>query len=293
MGYYTLLSYHSPDFISLNLRNQAMQSLIVLPTLLAVALGKAVGPENIVTATSGYAYAVDLAVPVPLSAFNCMKNYGYSTVFVRGYDPAGVGRFDTNAVNNIRNANKAGLGSEVFMKPQPRSVKKGSQQFMEMYDGLRQGAIKVKTVWVQVTSPIEWSPDTKANINFLNDLLSTAKSYGIAIGLYTNVYDWTQITNGASASEGTMLWYWNVNGNGPNGETPANFHDFRPFAKFTNPTVKQFAQVETVCGVTVNRDVYVLNRSTRTLASGPVDSKGELVVGSLGDGLAPELVQIV
>ncbi|ETN77195.1 hypothetical protein NECAME_03295 [Necator americanus] len=188
-------------------------------------------------------------------------------------------------IQKINLSATAGLGSEVFMKPQPRSVKKGSQQFMEMYDGLRQGAIKVKTVWVQVTSPIEWSPDTKANINFLNDLLSTAKSYGIAIGLYTNVYDWTQITNGASASEGTMLWYWNVNGNGPNGETPANFHDFRPFAKFTNPTVKQFAQVETVCGVTVNRDVYVLNRSTRTLASGPVDSKGELVVGSLGDAI--------
>ncbi|ETN86316.1 hypothetical protein NECAME_06030 [Necator americanus] len=83
-----------------------MQSLIVLPTLLAVALGKAVGTEKIVTATSGYAYAVDLAVPVPLSAFTCMKNYGYSTVFVRAYDPTSAGKFDMNAVNNIRNAKK-------------------------------------------------------------------------------------------------------------------------------------------------------------------------------------------
>ncbi|ETN77197.1 hypothetical protein NECAME_03297 [Necator americanus] len=98
-----------------------MQTLIVLPTLLAVALGKAVGPEKIVTAASGYAYAVDLAVPVPVSAFTCLKNSGYSAVFVRGYDPASAGKFDANAVNNIRNAKKAGLECEVFMTPQPRS----------------------------------------------------------------------------------------------------------------------------------------------------------------------------
>ncbi|KAK6757969.1 hypothetical protein RB195_015658 [Necator americanus] len=269
-----------------------MQSLIVLTALLAVALGKAVRPRKIVTATSGYAYAVDLAVPVPLSAFTCMKNYGYSTVFVRAYDPTSAGKFDMNAVNNIRNAKKAGLGSEVFMTPQPRSVKKGSQQFTEMYKGFKRADIKLKTVWVQVTSPINWNRDTKANINFLRDILSMAKYYGVAIGFYTNVHDWTQITNGATA-EGTMLWYWNVMGGGRNGETPANFNDFRPFAKVTKPTVKQFAQMEDVCGVTVNRDVYVLNRSTRTLASAPGDSNGKLIVGSIGEGLVPELVQIV
>ncbi|KAK6757967.1 hypothetical protein RB195_015657 [Necator americanus] len=269
-----------------------MQTLIVLPTLLAVALGKAVGPEKIVTATSGYAYAVDLAVPVPVSAFTCLKNSGYSAVFVRGYDPASAGKFDTNAVNNIRNAKKAGLECEVFMTPQPRSVKKGSQQFTEMYEGFKQADIKLKTVWVQVTSPINWNRDTKANIDFLRDILSMAKYYAVAIGFYTNVYDWTQITNGAAA-EGTMLWYWNVMGGGRNGETPANFNDFRPFAKFTKPTVKQFAQVEDVCGITVNRDVYVLNKSAQLLSSAPGDSKGKLVVGSIGEGLVPELVQIV
>ncbi|VDN28190.1 unnamed protein product [Cylicostephanus goldi] len=47
--------------------------------------------------------------------------------------------------------------------------------------------------------------------------------------------------------------YWNVNGGGPSGETPANFDDFRPFAKFTKPTMKQFGQMESICGVTVNR----------------------------------------
>ncbi|ETN77196.1 hypothetical protein NECAME_03296 [Necator americanus] len=154
-----------------------MQSLIVLTALLAVALGKAVRPRKIVTATSGYAYAVDLAVPVPVSAFTCLKNSGYSAVFVRGYDPASAGKFDTNAVNSIRNAKKAGLECEVFMTPQPRSV----------------------------TSSINWNRDTKANIDFLRDILSMAKYYGVAIGFYTNVHDWTQITNGATA-EGTMLW---------------------------------------------------------------------------------------
>ncbi|EPB73219.1 hypothetical protein ANCCEY_07680 [Ancylostoma ceylanicum] len=203
------------------------------------------------------------------------------------YDPTGLGRFDLNAVNNIRNASKAGLGTEVFMTPQIRSSKRGSQQFRELYDGLRRGSIVVRTVWLQVTSPVNWDSNSQTNIYFLNDIITAAKSVGVTIGFYTNIYDWQQITKGAWV-QGAMLWYWNVNGGGPQGETPANFNDFRPFGKFTKPIVKQFGQVVTVCGVTVNRDVYTLSRSKPTItvsskASGEVTGNfgGEPLTGLL------------
>ncbi|EYB95666.1 hypothetical protein Y032_0157g3202 [Ancylostoma ceylanicum] len=256
-----------------------MQILIILPALLAVCLANVI-PEPVLAASSGYAYAVDLDRAATPTAFTCMKRSGYSTVFIRAYDPTGSGRFDLNAVNNVRNANKAGLGTEVFMTPQIRSSKRGSQQFRELYDGLRRGSIVVRTVWLQVTSPVNWDINSQTNINFLNEIITAAKSVGVTIGFYTNAYIWQQITKGAWV-EGAMLWYWNVNGGGPQGETPANFNDFRPFGKFTKPIVKQFGQVENVCGVTVNRDVYTLSRSKPTIA---VSSKAssELTVGNFG-----------
>ncbi|KAK6039803.1 hypothetical protein COOONC_22692 [Cooperia oncophora] len=102
----------------------------------------------------------------------------------------------------------------------------------------------------------------------------TAQRYGIGLGFYTNYYDWTQITNNAWASN-SQLWYWNVLGGGPRGETPANFNDFRSFGNWLTPTVKQFAQVENICGITVNRDVYSTNGMKDSVA---------VVNGEIGKG---------
>ncbi|CAJ0598860.1 unnamed protein product [Cylicocyclus nassatus] len=241
-------------------------------------------PEPILAASITYAYAVDLDRPVTVAAFECMKKSGYKAAIIRAYDPSNNGKFDVNAVNNIRNANQAGLGTEVFMTPLPRSSKKGGKQFKELYEGLKNGKIDVRTVWLQVTSPINWGSNSNENIYFLNDIIAMAKYYGVRIGFYTNVYDWNQITKGATV-EGAMLWYWNVNGGGPSGETPANFDDFRPFGKFTKPTMKQFGQMEQICGVTVNRDIYFLEKSNPF----PTEMKGkqsdELIVGKLGHAL--------
>lgn len=80
------------------------------------------------------------------------------------------------------------------------------------------------------------------------------QQYNYQVGIYTNVYDWNQITGGwTGAGSDVMLWYWNVQGSGPSGETAANFNDFRSFGNWRAANVKQFAQVEGVCNVTVNR----------------------------------------
>ncbi|CAJ0608322.1 unnamed protein product [Cylicocyclus nassatus] len=169
----------------------------------------------------------------------------------RAYDPADNGKFDVNAVSNIRNANQAGLGTEVFMTPFPRSNKKGGEQFRELYEGLKDGKIDVRMVWLQVTSHVNWRPNSNENIYFLNDIKAMAMCYAVRIGFYNNVYDWNQIAKGATV-ERAMLWCWNVNGGGPSGGTPANFDDFL-HSEFTKPTIKQLGQMEHACGVTVNK----------------------------------------
>ncbi|KIH52357.1 hypothetical protein ANCDUO_17542 [Ancylostoma duodenale] len=95
-----------------------------------------------------------------------------------------------------------------------------------MYGGLRNSNINIKTIWIQ--------------------------QYNLFIGIYTNEFEWNQITGGAEASN-IMLWYWNAYGYGPTKESPANFDDFRPFGGWTSPSVKQFGQAESICGVNVNR----------------------------------------
>ncbi|KHJ79318.1 hypothetical protein OESDEN_21037 [Oesophagostomum dentatum] len=88
-----------------------------------------------------------------------------------------------------------------------------------------------------------------------------------------------------------MLWYWNVYGGGVSGETAPNFDDFRQFAKFTRPVAKQFGQVEYLCGVTVNRDVYAVNSLNKSSLLPAMNSKEQIVIGSFGDKKLTGLVK--
>ncbi|UMM35494.1 hypothetical protein L5515_008091 [Caenorhabditis briggsae] len=213
----------------------------------------------VVSVDASYAYGVDLAVPATLAQMNCLKTSRYAAVFLRAFAPTGSGVFDTTSVNNIRNAYSAGLGIEVYMTPQPLSSLQGYQQLDLLYNGLTNNGITIRSVWIQVTSPANWQKSATTNVNFINSIVSRAKQYGLTVGIYTNQYDWSQITgNWATLSSDVLLWYWHVLGGGVTGETPATFDDFRAFGSFKKASVKQFAQVESVCSLTVNRDVYAV-----------------------------------
>ncbi|VDO81398.1 unnamed protein product [Heligmosomoides polygyrus] len=264
-----------------------MRTIVALSTLVLCCLASPVVQQTQQHAASELAtvaYALDLAVPVTTSTFQCMRQNLYNVAFIRAYSPSGQGQIDAYACANIQNANAAGLGTEVYMTPQPNSAKTGAQQFDEMYSNLRNSNINVRSVWVQVTSPVNWFSTSSSNVNFLNSILSRAGQYGLTVGIYTSVYDWNQITGGATVSN-AMLWYWNVYGSGPSNETPPNFSDFRAFGGWTSPSVKQFGQVESVCGTTVNRDVYLVS-SASAAGMAKYEKSEQLVVGGLGLGSA-------
>ncbi|KHJ83638.1 hypothetical protein OESDEN_16661 [Oesophagostomum dentatum] len=201
------------------------------------------------------AYGIDLDKAISTDDFKCLKKKGYRAAFVRAYDPSGAGKFDDSARHNFYNAKKAGLMTEMFMIPNPRSAKSGKTQFMELYKGLTANGIDVNRVFVQVTSPKRWGDNTQKNVAFLKEIIKAANQKRINIGVYTNHYEWSEIMDGAKI-EVPYLWYWNTNGDGQKGETPADFGDFVTFGKFGQTVAKQFGKKVNICGVLVNRNVF-------------------------------------
>jgi len=197
---------------------------------------------------------------VDQTTFQCMYNNSKSVAFVRIYTPDSGGKNDSNGVNNVVNALAANLGVEVFVQPAPQSSKTGAQQFDEAYNYMDDNQITFGTIWLIVTQPNTWSTTPSDNTAFISSFLDEARSYNKGVGIYTSWYDWYLITNywdGVEANGPVHLWYWNVLGLGSNDETVAGFSDFRSFGSWDDqPAVKQYGIIETVCGVTVNVDVF-------------------------------------
>lgn len=77
------------------------------------------------------------------------------------------------------------------------------------------------------------------------------------IGIYTNWYDWQQITGNANSIIAGDLWYWNTLGIGSQAESARDFSDFRTFGPFRQyPQAKQYGIWESPCGIGANQNVF-------------------------------------
>ncbi|CAI4230830.1 unnamed protein product [Auanema sp. JU1783] len=228
--------------------------------------------------------AVDFAQALNTSSFSCLFNSGFRVVFIRGYNPSGLGSFDGNAITNIRNAYSIGVGTEVFMTPAPASSKTGTTQFNELYTALNNNGINIRFIWIQVTSPVNWNSNYSTNLKLIDAIRNAARAKGVGIGFYTNQYDWSQITNGYTgySKNGDQLWYWRNTGGGTAGASPPSFVDYYAFGGWTTPSVKQFAQTVNVCGIWMNKDIYSMSTSAAAAAAARVQkSEGPVVGGNL------------
>uniref|UniRef100_A0A8R1DVD1 Lysozyme n=1 Tax=Caenorhabditis japonica TaxID=281687 RepID=A0A8R1DVD1_CAEJA len=225
-----------------------------------------------------HAYAVDVSFRTTLSDMGCLREKGYKTVFVRALNPFGY--FDREVLNTINNAYQAGLGSEIYITPQINSTRTGAEQISLVYQNLRDNGVYVRSLWIQVASPINWIGSVEERIQFIEDMLQRARNLGLSAGIYTSFYDWLELTGGwNSGSSDVLLWYWHVLGTGVTGESNTTLEDFRPFGKWSAAAVKQFGQVEKVCGMIVNRNVY----ATRTTNQVQINTEKENIrVGGIG-----------
>lgn len=227
-----------------------------------------------------YANAVDISTLMTQAAFTCYKSNNVQAAFIRVYMPTGA--VDTNGPTNIQRATSANLGIEIYMQPQASSSRQCGQQLDDALNYLSASSVTVRSIWLQVTQPINWPNSPSANQNFIISCIQRAAQRNIGIGVFTNSYDWGQITSGwASWSQynpNLKLWYWANNGNGPSGQTVANFNDFANFAGFTTPLVKQYAVGMSLCSTTVNYDVYQAGKAIDNM-SDKKDSKTIYVGG--------------
>ncbi|VDN25994.1 unnamed protein product, partial [Cylicostephanus goldi] len=123
------------------------------------------------------------------------------------------------------------------MTPDP--LQEGSQQLENLCRTLQRCGFNVRSIWLQITSPINWPDTPRKNVEFIDRVIAKASEFGIALGIYTNHYDWKQITGGnISMDKVRMLWYWSVPQVGPDAEDHPNFDNFRQFGPWKTPAAK-------------------------------------------------------
>ncbi|KAI6185165.1 Glycoside hydrolase, superfamily domain-containing protein [Aphelenchoides fujianensis] len=212
------------------------------------------------TANTYWYQAVDLVGSVSSNTFTCLYNAGVDLVFSRIYSGANGGSTDSTGVQNAITAYNLGLGIEVFLQPSPSSSKTGGQQFNEAYNYAVNSGLQLNRIWLLVHSPADWGSYTYSNVNFIQSVISAANNQNIQIGIYTNWYDWDQITaSSTSISANTQLWYWSANGYGSRAESYQDFSDFYSFGNFRSASVKQYGVGETLCSTYLNRNIYPSN----------------------------------
>ncbi|KAM3718513.1 Lysozyme-like protein [Dirofilaria immitis] len=207
-----------------------------------------------------YYQAIDIIDNTNQNTFRCLLENGISTAFIRVYQSNGNGFPDPNSITNIYNAAKEGLGTEVYVEPQPRSTKSGNEQFMEAYTFLKNNDIMIRSIWIKITLPVIWPNNQNYNVEFINQFVTYAWRYNLTVGIYTNWYDWQQITGGWSdwSIQGQIrLWYWNMIGSDWNGATCASFDDYRSFGGFNVPFVKHYVQNIYICGIYASLSTYM------------------------------------
>ncbi|KAI1728878.1 lysozyme-like protein 7 [Ditylenchus destructor] len=250
------------------MKNGICRSLLFNSVLICFAILVAMNFAASATSTKTFGLGLDVNSLVSKETFQCIKNASYSVAFVQVYHADdGGSSFDTNAKDNIHNALKAKIGVEIYVRPNMSvSAKPPAQQFDETKKSLMDKRISFGTVWLMVTTPMKWSVNTSANLEFINGFLNRARSAKHYVGIYTSWYDWQLITGsytGIQNNGSVMLWYWSTLGIGSDAVSSRDFDDFRPFTDWWTPTVKQFGIEEELCGVTVNRETFV-NGTTKS-----------------------------
>ncbi|VDN04842.1 unnamed protein product, partial [Thelazia callipaeda] len=189
--------------------------------------------------SEGYGQAVHISEYYDLDIYQCLRSNGILVVFIRVYEAKERGMPDLNAIANIKNANTANLGVEIFVEPQVKSTKYANEQFLEVYRFLINNDIIVNTIWLKVESFF------LSNVN---------------VGIYTSWYDWYQITGGWSSWANQ---YWHLLSLGPDSATNYGFSDFRSFSGFFVPHVKHFVECYRICGLSFSSSIFLIGNAAK------------------------------
>jgi len=112
-------------------------------------------------------------------------------------------------------------------------------------------------VWIDVeinpSSGCSWTSYSWAsNCDYLNSLISSVKSHGKSVGVYTSQYEWESTMGSLGActtANGVPLWYAHY-------DNSASFSDYVKIGGWSKPNMKQFKGDTTMCSVGIDETFY-------------------------------------
>jgi len=134
------------------------------------------------------------------------------------------------------------------MFPCPRCKTTPAQQVTSAATALKQADATFNTFWFDVEGTQYWK-DVSYNQNWLNQAVTSAKSMGLKVGIYTKFKEWQTLMRNSTAFSSYPLWYANFN-------EVANFADFKPFGGWKKAAMKQYTGDTSSCSVSVDLNYY-------------------------------------
>ena len=207
-------------------------------SLLALAATVAV-----TSATTG----IDVSQLYALSAWQCVRNYGYEFAIVRCY--CSTGRPDDNCAQSVANAWNAGFEHvDIYMFPCP-TCGNARGQVQQLYDYARY--INYGQMWLDIEGAQYWLGNINSNRNFFNELVKASQDIfgGKFGGVYTNAVQWSNIMGSWNDWGNLRLWwaYWDYS---------PSWSGWAPFGGWSSPAIKQYAGDQSFCGMGVDKNYY-------------------------------------
>ncbi|GMT10159.1 hypothetical protein PFISCL1PPCAC_1456, partial [Pristionchus fissidentatus] len=184
----------------------------------------------------------DAIVEISIPAFQCLKNSSYEFYIARVFRSTGT--LDNTGIGNIQNANLAGLETDAYLFPCfADGCGNGTDQVTKAVSALRTaGAYYVGTLWLDIEK-FKWSDDIQANRVFIQQMIDTARTLKVKVGIYTERIWWSMIVGDWKGGWELPLWWAHY-------DKQAAIGNFHPFGGWTSPTLHQFSgDVEGPCGV--------------------------------------------
>jgi GH25 family lysozyme M1 (1,4-beta-N-acetylmuramidase) len=195
-------------------------------------------------------FGIDVSQLFSVENYTCCKNNGITFGIPRGY--CSFGGMDQHAVQSLTNMRQAGLRTDTYMFP--CRGKNATAQVNEMISNIPSNLYD--RIWIDIeTNPspgCSWNDhDADSNCEFTLELIKAIRAKGRSVGVYASKYMWGTIfksyTACPQASVEVPLWY-------PHYDDNPSFADYAEFGGWKTPTIKQYHNTMTLCGVSMDRN---------------------------------------
>lgn len=159
---------------------------------------------------------------------------------------------DQHVVESLTNMRKAGLRTDTYMFP--CRGKNATAQVNEMIDKIPGNLYD--RIWIDIetnpSSGCSWNDhDAESNCQFTLELVKAVRARGKPVGIYASKYMWGTIyksyTACPQAAFEVPLWY-------PHYDDNPSFSDFSEFGGWKAPTIKQYHNTMSFCGLSIDRN---------------------------------------